>query len=256
MHHLMLSLLLAILSVPLLANSIINESELNQTATGQKAPTAEAEDTGKMTSVFAFNETALRLMLTTMQKQGKGEIMSQPKFTVADKEQGTVSSILRGYFNCDNIDPPKPNPYDYDLMVTPEIVPDGKVKLYVKFTLYDHINNTQQKKDFIKVVNDEQAILLDELIMPIPGRKDHLLLIFISPQIKVTLYREFIVIKYVDANKIIAAFTKQYLTAAKDRGSIGVKEKTNTIIADLTEKNLEKLRQLVVEMDVPVKKTP
>lgn len=188
MHRLIFSLLLAIVGGPLFANSTINESELSQTSTVQKAPTADAEDTKKMASVFTFNATALKLMLATMQKEGKGEIMSQPKFTVSDKEQGTASSILRGYYNCDNIDPPKPTPYDYDLMVTPEIMPDGKVKLYVKFTLYDHINNTQQNKDFIKVVDDEQAILLDELIMPIPGRKEALLLVFISPQIKKTPY--------------------------------------------------------------------
>lgn len=145
--------------------------------------TAVDADNAKNATIelISLNKVSLDLILNSMVKRGEGEIRSQPKVRTNDKEQAMISDTTLWPYDAPE---PKPSPYDYKLLVTPEIMSDEKIKYDVEFTFYDNVNNTQQSKTFTKVTNNKQNILLDELTMPVPGKKDRVFLVFLSFRIE------------------------------------------------------------------------
>lgn len=128
-----------------------------------------------------FSNPSLDLMLNSMYRQDEGDVISQPRHTTNDKEQAMISDATQWPYDATD---PSSLPYNYKLLVTPEIMSDEKIKYDVEFTFYDNVNNTQQSKTFTKVTNNKQKILLDELTMPVPGKKDRVFLVFLSFRIE------------------------------------------------------------------------
>lgn len=102
------------------------------------------------------------LLINNMEKEGHGEIISHPRMTAADKEKVLV---LRGQEVHCQLNPNGCQSPIISITITPEIINDSQ-KLLVDISLKRTKNQESSieiKKQFKKVVNNNQTIILDEL---------------------------------------------------------------------------------------------
>ncbi len=104
------------------------------------------------------------LLLYKMQKEGHGEIISQPKVKTADKEAAT---ILKGQETHCHYNPNGcPKPLGLTIAITPEIINDSQIKLLISISIEKEENQESSikiKKQLKRIVNNDQTLILDEL---------------------------------------------------------------------------------------------
>lgn len=128
------------------------------------------------------------LLLHKMQKTGQGEVILQSKVTTSDKEQANIAKHSKICYYPSSGCPSSSQP-TFGFTITPEIINDSQLKLSIEIYMEQVKNQNKAspaKKQFERIVNNNQTIILDELDdlqYPIKNSEQSQLLITITPRI-------------------------------------------------------------------------